>query len=184
MESPDRALRMLVNALDALAEGQPPTGDRALLARRAVAVTAALVPGADLVTCGVAADTDDRAAVLTLAGNSPRAAELDRVQGACGEGPTLEVLLTPTAGAAACRDLAAAGSPWPRFARLALALGVKSVLACGASGSAGRPLAVTLYSPSPDAFCRDGVAGTARVLTRHIAMLWNAAEPAPYNDTS
>ncbi|WP_285579784.1 GAF and ANTAR domain-containing protein [Actinoallomurus iriomotensis] len=75
-------------------------------------------------------------------------ARLDALQYDVGEGPCLDALLTDTVRA----DDLAYESRWPRFAPVAVARGVRSVLAYRLSVRIGTVGVLSLYSPKPHAF--------------------------------
>ncbi|KII00259.1 hypothetical protein LP52_02870 [Streptomonospora alba] len=103
--------------------------------------------------CGLTLVHDDRTVPLSC--TSATAAANDASQHAIGAGPCLEALETQVQ--VESRDLAAE-LRWGEYPRIAVDLGLRSVLAMPLRSGMG---VLTLYSAKPDGFSQDGRRGAA-----------------------
>jgi GAF domain-containing protein len=115
--------------------------------QRVVHAGKAVVPGADLVSVTIRADTGS---FDTPVQTDVLATELDELQYRFGEGPCVAATLTEGLGVTFDRDVRA-GRQYPRWGPAAAELGVRSVLAVGLfpRGGAPRMGALNAYSHRP-----------------------------------
>ncbi|MFB9833473.1 GAF and ANTAR domain-containing protein [Actinoallomurus acaciae] len=118
--------------------------DAALVVQQILRLAENEVPGA--VHAGATMLGQDGASTPVYTGEL--AARLDALQYDVGQGPCVDALLTESV----CADDLAYESRWPRFAPLAVARGVRSVLAFRLSVRIGAVGVLSLYSPKPHAF--------------------------------
>lgn len=138
-------------------------GDVPVTLERVVERGLATVPGAD--ACSITLRRR-RGAPSTAAATHEVATELDDAQYSFDEGPCLEAVLGD-AGTLASADLAH-DLRWPRWSKVAVARGYRSVLAVRLLADGQATGALNLYGLEPDSFTTDSV-DVAEIYAEHAA---------------